>query len=187
MNVVIQFLSSLLPSNCPWHHDHPLAIKLIHSLLSHLSISLVFHRVIRLSASICLSSLFSFQCVLMLSVNNVTVSSCLCGISLKCLFCSVFLYMLVCCFYMGGVCVLCVCVRVCVCLSLLFLIRSQQSVARWELSLSNFCLLIRLSLSPHMIHRTLPLSTLLNKPCRPPSQHAWDMTMISLPPFSFPF
>lgn len=92
-----------------------------------------------------------------------------------------------CVLFLCGWCLCGVCVCVCVCLSLLFLIRSQQSVARWELSLSNFCLLIRLSLSPHVKHRTLPLSTSLNKPCRPPSQHSWDMPTISLPPFSFPF
>lgn len=71
-----------------------------------------------------------------------SVSPRLCDICLKWLFCSVFLS--ICLFaqfvwVVCGVCVLCVCV--CVCLSLPFLIRSQQSVARWELSLSTFLLI----------------------------------------------
>lgn len=53
-----------------------------------------------------------------------------------------------------------------VCLSLLFLIRSQQSVARWELSLSTYwLLLIPNPLPPYVKHRTLLVSTFLIKLC----------------------
>lgn len=87
-------------------------------------------------------------------------------------------------------CLLCLCgwylCTVClfVCLSLLFLIRSQQSVARWELSLSTFCLLIPQSLFPPMWN-TDHSSCQPNKLCHLPSQDTWDMTLIPslFPPF----
>lgn len=75
-----------------------------------------------------------------------------------------------------------------VCLSLLFLIRSQQSVARWELSLSTYWLLIIPNpLPPICETQNTPRVDLFNQTLCPPSQDAWDMTVTpSLYPL-FPF
>lgn len=147
------------------------------NILSDLSIALLFHRIICLSASICLFVFFSvcFDVVSLKGQKTVTVSSYLCDISIKCLFRSVFLYMLVCSVCVGGVCVFCVCLCAYHCFF------SSDRIKAWPGGNCPYLHIAYWSLcpfSPHVIHRTLLLSTCPNKLCHPPSQDAWDMTLI---------
>lgn len=161
------------------------------NILSDLSMALLFRRLISLSDSICLLLLFPFRCALMSSIwrsNNVSVS-CICVslwyllkmfillcLSSMCLFAQ-FVWVV-------SVSVYCVCVLIIAFSHQIATKRGQVGTVpiylfAYSPSLSPF--------SPHVKHRTLLLSTFPNEFCRPPSQAAWDMTIISLPLSSPPF
>lgn len=80
-------------------------------------------------------------------------------------------------------CILCVFV----CLSLLFLVRSHQSLARWELSLSTYCLLIPLSLFPTCDTQNTPLVNLSKQTLSPSIPRCLGYDLDSLPFSSLPF
>lgn len=156
------------------------------NILSDLSIALLFHRIICLSASICLFVFFSvyFDVVSLKGQKRCHCIFIPVWYQQK-MFISLCLSLHACLLCLRGWCLCMLCVFVC--LSLLFLIRSHQSVARWELSLSTYCLLIPLSLFPTCETQNISLVNLSKQTLSPSIPRCLGYDLDSLPFSSLPF
>lgn len=122
------------------------AVQIYFVILLDLFIALLFHRILCLSAFI--FPLFPYSVSMPPPQKKFSHCFFMCDIGIKCLFwlCLSLHARLLC---SCGSC-MCLCASHC-----FFLIRSQQSVARWELSLSTYYLLTpSVPSPPHMTYRT---------------------------------